>query len=576
MKFATTCLVLLAITAVHGQNWSWGSDDPDPAPAAPAAPDAPADETSRTPRVTGPLQGTSESSSKALDTGDEELHPRFFNLCAIGIGLNCPPKPPKVPHGGQYQRPFQPSFTPSHGSHQPNHYRPPPSKPHYTAPPPTPAHYYTPTPTPHYTPTPVVQHIHTHTHIHHNPGASVGVGVGAPPQPPHHRPTQRPWYGEECQCVHPSFCATLDVVPRSNDPQQVDPSSLIDPRSRLPFSGILSNSTDAEGEEHRIVYPTTEEEENESRTKRALLEGSVNGTGIPERRSYLPGLSGCGLGLVCCRNPVFDPPVECGRRHSAGLLGRIKTPILENGDTEFGEYPWQAAILKDENGHSVYVCGATLIGARHVLTAAHCVSNLRAHDVRVRLGEWDVRAKTEFFSHIELRAVSALVHPQYYAGSLINDIAIITLERSVDFSSNPHISPVCLPDAHSTFVGHRCQSTGWGKDAFGNGGKYQTILKEVELPIISHHQCEAALQRTRLGPNFSLHIGNLCAGGEGGKDACKGDGGGPLVCDGPHGAVQLAGLVSWGVGCGEPGVPGVYVDVSYYLEWILEHTRHYL
>lgn len=138
---------------------------------------------------------------------------------------------------------------------------------------------------------------------------------------------------------------------------------------------------------------------------------------------------------MCCRNPVFEPAVECGRRHSAGLLGRIKTPILENGDTEFGEYPWQAAILRDENGHSVYVCGATLIGARHVLTAAHCVSNLGAREVRVRLGEWDVRAKTEFFSHIEVRAASALVHPQYYAGSLINDIAIITLERSVDFSA---------------------------------------------------------------------------------------------------------------------------------------------
>ncbi|ROT71258.1 hypothetical protein C7M84_010435 [Penaeus vannamei] len=495
MKFAT-CLVLLAITAAHGQNWSWGSDEPDPAPA---------DETPRTPRVTGPLQGTSEGSSKALDAEDEELHPRFFNLCAIGIGINCPPKPPKVPHGGQYQRPFQSSFTPSHGSHQPNHYRPPPSKPHYTPPP-------RPLPT-----------------IHPNPRA-----------PLHLDPR------EECQCVHPSFCAALDVIPRSNDPHHVDPSSLIDPRSRLPSSGILSNSTDAEAEEEdRIVYPTAEEEGKESRTKRELLEGSVNGTSIQERRSYQPGLSGCGHGLVCCRNPVFEPAVECGRRHSAGLLGRIKTPILENGDTEFGEYPWQAAILRDENGHSVYVCGATLIGARHVLTAAHCVSNLGAREVRVRLGEWDVRAKTEFFSHIEVRAASALVHPQYYAGSLINDIAIVTLERSVDFSANPHISPVCLPDAYNSYVGQRCHSTGWGKDAFGNGGKYQTILKEVELPIVSHRQCERAL-RDALGPNFSLHIGNLCAGGEGGKDACKGDGGGPLVCDGPHGAVQLAGLVSWG------------------------------
>ena len=34
------------------------------------------------------------------------------------------------------------------------------------------------------------------------------------------------------------------------------------------------------------------------------------------------------------------------------------------------------------------------------------------------------------------------------------------------------------------------------------------------------------LQRTRLGPNFALHQGFICAGGEAGKDACKGE-----LCD---------------------------------------------
>ena len=56
------------------------------------------------------------------------------------------------------------------------------------------------------------------------------------------------------------------------------------------------------------------------------------------------------------------------------------------------------------------------------------------------------------------------------------------------------------------------------------------------------------LQRTRLGPNFVLHQGFLCAGGEEGKDACKGDGGGPLVCE-VNGVSQLAGIVSWGGTC---------------------------
>jgi secreted trypsin-like serine protease len=75
------------------------------------------------------------------------------------------------------------------------------------------------------------------------------------------------------------------------------------------------------------------------------------------------------------------------------------------------------------------------------------------------------------------------------------------------------------------------------------------------------------LKRTRLGPSFQLHQGFICAGGEEGKDACKGDGGGPLVCE-INGISQLAGIVSWGIGCGEQSVPGVYVKVSHYGTWI--------
>lgn len=53
----------------------------------------------------------------------------------------------------------------------------------------------------------------------------------------------------------------------------------------------------------------------------------------------------------------------------------------------------------------------------------------------------------------------------------------------------------------------------------------------------------------------------------------QGDGGGPLVCSGADGSIQLAGLVSWGIDCGHPGVPGVYVKVSHYLDWIRAITR---
>lgn len=63
----------------------------------------------------------------------------------------------------------------------------------------------------------------------------------------------------------------------------------------------------------------------------------------------------------------------------------------------------------------------------------------------------------------------------------------------------------------------------------------------------------------------------LCAGGEEGKDACKGDGGGPLTCY-HEGLWYLAGIVSWGIGCGLGGVPGVYVDVAHYESWIRQNS----
>lgn len=52
----------------------------------------------------------------------------------------------------------------------------------------------------------------------------------------------------------------------------------------------------------------------------------------------------------------------------------------------------------------------------------------------------------------------------------------------------------------------------------------------------------------------------------------QGDGGSPLVCPDPNNPNRYlqAGIVAWGIGCGEVGIPGVYAKVSNYREWIDE------
>ena len=66
----------------------------------------------------------------------------------------------------------------------------------------------------------------------------------------------------------------------------------------------------------------------------------------------------------------------------------------------------------------------------------------------------------------------------------------------------------------------------------------------------------------------------MCAGyKQGGKDTCQGDSGGPLVVQREDGSYFLSGIVSWGIGCGQWSLPGIYARVSEVRDWIQE-TMH--
>merc|ERR1712172_7902 len=275
---------------------------------------------------------------------------------------------------------------------------------------------------------------------------------------------------------------------------------------------------------------------------------------------------------VCCLDPDFIPPPpppivkhvpKCGQSHENGLGVRIQG--FNEYESQFGEWPHMCAVLAEEPvaqdpGYAgepqtvnLYQCGGSLIAPGVILTAAHCAAKFQQEPtkLKIRCGEWDTQNQTEPRPHQDRYVQNLDIHPEFNPRNLANDWAV--LYTAQNFNLQAHIDTVCLPQPEELFDFQTCFATGWGKDEFGAAGNYQVVLKEIDLPVVGHDQCEASLRTTRLGKRFQLDASFICAGGVNGKDTCKGDGGSPLVCQSkfdPTSYVQ-AGIVAWGIGCGE-------------------------
>lgn len=95
-------------------------------------------------------------------------------------------------------------------------------------------------------------------------------------------------------------------------------------------------------------------------------------------------------------------------------------------------------------------------------------------------------------------------------------------------------------------------------------------LKYVELPLVEQETCSTSVTLARRTKNEVPVLTNnmFCAGfPEGGRDSCQGDSGGPFTLF-DDGQFWAAGIVSWGIDCGQPGTYGVYTRVDKYLDWI--------
>ena len=144
----------------------------------------------------------------------------------------------------------------------------------------------------------------------------------------------------------------------------------------------------------------------------------------------------------------------------------------------------------------------------------------------------------------------------------------------------PLTSEICLPqyDAEQEVNYHKSSYTaGWGytKDPARiinpKNKKRPDQLLEVEIEQVNHKQCFKWYQKYEIEINRNEH---LCYG-RGGKDACRGDSGGPLFYQNIAGRYVQRGIVSFGQGCGRNHRPGVYTNLWHYKEWIKTTINRY-
>jgi secreted trypsin-like serine protease len=237
-------------------------------------------------------------------------------------------------------------------------------------------------------------------------------------------------------------------------------------------------------------------------------------------------------------------------------LATTEAPIIGGQIAPVDKWAFTVALTNVTWAAFPFGCGATQVAPRWIMTAAHCIDGVTRTDLRIIAGRDDLSTAEGVVANV----TQMIPHPNYNPNTSDNDIALLLVDRDLPV---PIVEIAGALEMAGVRNGDVVTVVGWGDTGVASSSNR---IREADVQVVGGvgNAC-ANVTDYAVG---DITTNQMCIGvPAGGVDTCFGDSGGPALIRRDGRWVQL-GITSWGIGCAQANLPGVYTVVPNYYNWV--------